>query len=209
MRRSAGKCADGVLRGEVRGMEIVGHVFRLEVEEPREMRQVRLERVVREQVLEIARVRGHVGAPAARQGECVLELRAHCQNVARSGDGERQRLRRVAPSAADQALATGHDARDAVVVAGTDLAVVAQERVGDARQALEGFGVVRGQRLVGEIAARQHDRAARAPRAGGGAAACTGGRAQRGGSARRSARVRRQRRRRRAAGRPSGVRPAR
>ncbi len=37
-----------------------------------------------------------------------------------------------------------------------------QERVGDPRQPLQGFGVVRGQRLVGEVAARQDDGPAQA-----------------------------------------------
>ena len=51
-----GEVRDRVLSGEVTGMEVVGDVFGLDVEQPLEVRQIRLEGLMRQQILEIARV---------------------------------------------------------------------------------------------------------------------------------------------------------
>ena len=67
---------DGVLRGEVLRVEVVGDDLGLEREQPREVREAVRERAVRRQVLEVAVVRRHVGAAAARERERVLELGA-------------------------------------------------------------------------------------------------------------------------------------
>ena len=141
-------------------MQVVGDVDRLDVEQASQMREVRLEGPIRQQILEVAGVRRHVSAPAARQREGVLELGADRQNGLRSRDRQGERLRGVASGAADQALAPVHDPCHRVVVAGPYLSVVREERVGDSRQPLQRLGVVRGQRLVGEVPAGQHDRPA-------------------------------------------------
>ena len=52
------------------------------------------------------------------------------------------------------------NAHDRVVVARQDRSVVEQERIGDGRQALQRLAVVSGDGLVGEVAARHHERAA-------------------------------------------------
>ena len=62
---------------------------------------------------------------------------------------------------------------DRVVGARVDRPVVDEEQVGDAREPLERVVVVVGDRLVGDVAARQHERAAGVARAAGGAAAST------------------------------------
>ncbi len=121
-----------VLRRQVSRMQVVDHVGRIHVEQPHEVGQVRLEGAICEQVLEVARVRRHVGPSPASQRERVLELGAHRQNGLGSGDGQMERLRGVASAAPDHALAAVHDPRDGVVVPCPDLAVVGQERIGDA-----------------------------------------------------------------------------
>ena len=149
--------ARGVLGRQVGRVQVVGDVGRLEVEQPLQMRQVRLEGSVRQQVFEIAGVRSHVRSPAAHQREGVLQLRADRKEGLRSGDRKREWLRRVAAGPAYQAFAPVHDPRDRVVVAAPDLAVMRQERVGDRRQSLERLGIVRGERLVRQVAAGQND----------------------------------------------------
>ncbi len=105
-------------------------------------------------------MRGDVGASAAGERERVLELRAHGKQGPRRRNRQRQRLGGVTARAADDRRPPGHHPRDRVVVAGADLAVVEEERVGQAGQALGRVRVVGRQRLVGEIAGRQHDRPA-------------------------------------------------
>ena len=110
------------------------------------------ERPVRGQVLEVAVVRCDVGPPAAGEGERVLQLGADRQQRPRGRDRQRERLGRVPPAAPDDRRPSGDDPRDRVVVAGPDLPVVDEERVGEAGEALRGVGIVGGQRLVGEVA---------------------------------------------------------
>ena len=141
-------------------MHVVDDVLGLDVKQALEVGQVRFEGPVCQQVLEIAGVRRHVGAAAPGQSEGVFEFRADRQKRGRRRDGQVQWLRGVAAAAADQTLAPVHDTRDGVVVACPYLAVVGEERVGDARQPLDRLGVVRGQRLVRYVAAGQHDRPA-------------------------------------------------
>jgi len=129
-------------------MKVVGHVFGLYLQQATEVGEVHLEGLVRQQVLEIARMRRHAGTRATRQREGVLELRANRQNVAGSGDRQIERLRGVAAAASDHALPPVHDPRHRIVVARPNFTIVAQERICDPRQTLQRFGVVRGQRLV-------------------------------------------------------------
>ncbi len=118
------------------------------------------ERAVGREVLEVAVVRGDVGAPAAREGERVLELRAHGEQRHRRGDRQRHGLRGVAAGAAHDGLAPGDHARDGVVVAGPDLPVMGEEPVREAGEPREGVRVVGGQRLVREVAGGEDQRSA-------------------------------------------------
>ena len=131
-------------------MQVVGDVDRFEVEQALEVRQVRFEGAICQQILEIAGVRRHVRPPAAGQGEGVLELGADGQHgrSLRHRDRQRDRFGGVAAGAADQALPAIDDAGHGVVVPGPDLAIVGQERVGDAGQPLQRLVVVGSQRLV-------------------------------------------------------------
>src|SRR5450759_3985647 len=109
--------AGRVLRRQIPRMHVVDDVLGLYVEQPLQVREVRLEGAVRQQVLEIARVWRHVGAAAPGQREGVLEFRADRQKRGGSGDGQGEWLRGVAAATADQTLAPLHDPRHGVDVA--------------------------------------------------------------------------------------------
>ena len=111
-------------------------------------------------VLEIAVVGRDVGSSPAGQGERVLQLRADRQDRPLRCHREGQRLGGVATPASHERHPTRDHAADRVVVARADLAVVDEERVGEAGQALRGVGIVGREGLVGEVAGREHDRAA-------------------------------------------------
>ena len=128
----------GVLGGQVLGVEVVDDDLGLQGEEPREVGEAVREGAVGREVLEVAVVRGDVGAPAARERERVLELGAHGEQRHRRRDRQRQGLRRVPAGAAHDGLAPRDHARDRVVVAGPDLAVVGEEPVREAGEAREG-----------------------------------------------------------------------
>ena len=109
------------------------------------------------------------------QAEGVLQLGAARQDRARRTlPRQRQRLRRAAARAADRHLATAEHPRDRVVGAGVDRPVVAEEVVGDAAQAAERIAVGVGDRLVGDVAAGQHERLGETNGRAGDAAAYTG-----------------------------------
>ena len=150
----------GVLGGQVLGVEVVDDDFRLQGEEPREVGEPVREGAVGREVLEVAVVGRHVGAPAAREGERVLELGAHGEQRHRRRDRQRQGLGRVPAGAAHDGLAPGDHARDGIVVAGPDLPVVGEEPVREAAQPREGIRVVRGQRLVREVPGGEDERPA-------------------------------------------------
>ena len=155
-----GEVCDGVLRGEVLGVEVVGRDLGLEREQPTEMREAVREGPVRRQVLEVAVVGRDVGPSPAGQGERVLQLRADRQDRPLCCYGEGQGLGGVAAPATHERDPTRDHAADRIVVARADLAVVDEERVGEAGQALRGVGIVGCEGLVGEVAGREHDRAA-------------------------------------------------
>ena len=149
-----------VLGGQVLGVEVVSDDLGLQGQQPLQVRQPVGEGPVRGQVLQVAVVRRDVGPAPAGQGEGVLQLGPHRQERPLRRDRQRQRLRGVAAPAPDDRGPPRHDPADGVVVAGPDLAVVDEERVGKPGQALRRVGVVGGQRLVGEVAGRQHERPA-------------------------------------------------
>jgi hypothetical protein len=68
------------------------------------------------------------------------------------------RRRHEAPRAAQHRRPSAHDARDRVVDPGLDRAVVQQEDVGDPREPLQRVVVAERDRLVADVAARQHER---------------------------------------------------
>ena len=74
--------------------------------------------------------------------------------------GRRERLRGVAARAPHGIGGPRTDAHHRVVGADVDRAVVDQERVGDAGEPLAGVVVAVGDRLVGDVAAGQHERRA-------------------------------------------------
>ena len=60
-------------------MKVVDDIFGLDVQKALQVGKVRLKRPIRQQVLEVTRVRRHVGTAAAGQCEGVLEFRADRQ----------------------------------------------------------------------------------------------------------------------------------
>jgi len=152
--------AHGVLGRQVARVQVVGDVGRLEVEQPLQMRQVRLEGSIRQQIFEIARVLGRrARARRAPARKCASARRrpperapgwrwavpaAPARSRAPAGSGSRAH-----PPPASPSRRSGPGSRGC-----------GQERVGDAGQPLQRLGVIRGQRLVGQVAAGQHDRPA-------------------------------------------------
>ena len=74
---------------------------------------------------------------------------------------QRDRQRRIAAGAAQQARDAAHDPRHAVVDMAGDGPVVHQEDVGDVAEPLYGLDLVRADRLVAQVAAGSDDREAR------------------------------------------------
>ena len=100
------------------------------------------------------------GAPPARQAEGALELGAAGQHVAAGRQRQREHARDGAARAPQrQRPAAGH-AQHRVVDARLDRAVVEHDEVGDRRQPLARVVVLVGDRLVGDVAARHHQRLA-------------------------------------------------
>ena len=73
-------------------------------------------------------------------------------------DRQLDRRRHVPARAAQDARAPRGHAHDRIVGARLDRTIVEQEEIGDARQALASFVVAIGDRLVGHVAARHHER---------------------------------------------------
>ena len=144
-------------RRQVVGVQVVGHDLRRDREEPLEVRHAHGEGA---QGLLVAQVADVVARPCARalgQAEGALELGSAGQQLARV-DGQRQRLGHVPARAAQQQRAPADRAHDRVVGARADRAVVHEDVVGDARQALDRVVVAVGDRLVGDVAAGHHQR---------------------------------------------------
>ena len=101
------------------------------------------------------------GVGVAREAEGVLELRAGGERL---GKRSRQRHREggVAPGPADQPRPPGTHLRDRVVVAHGDLTIVDQVRVRDRRQPVDLLPAF-DDGLLGEVAARHHQRPAGCP----------------------------------------------
>ena len=151
---------DGELGRQVLRVEVVDDDLRLQREQAGEVGEAVGEGAMRRQVLEVAVVGRDVRPPAARERERVLELGADGQQRHRRRDRERHRVGGVAARPADDRLASGDDAGHGVVVARPDLPVVDEEAVGEPGEPRERVLVVGRQRLVGQVAGGQDDRAA-------------------------------------------------
>ena len=113
-------------------------------------------------VLEVADVVPDPRPAALDEAESALELRAAAEHLALAVDRQLDALGHVAARAAEQERppprAERHGARDGVVRARLDRAVVQQEEVRDRPEACERLVVLVGDRLVGHVAARHHER---------------------------------------------------
>ncbi len=147
-----------VARREVVGVQVVCDDLGHDLEQLLEVRDAVLQRRQRLVVLDVADVVAAPRAIALRDAERVLLLGAGAEHVAWRGDRQVERGRHVAARAAHEQRALADDADDGVVGARRDRAVVDEEAVGDRAQALERVGVVVGDRLVGDVAARHDER---------------------------------------------------
>ena len=148
-------------RREVVGMQVVRDHLGRDGEQPLEVRDALAEGGQRLDVAEIADVVPDPRALAARQAERALELGSAREQRARRGDGQRLAGGDEAARAPQHHRPPAHGAHDGVVGADVDRAVVDEEGVGDPGEALAGVVVAIGDRLVGHVAAGQHERAAR------------------------------------------------
>ena len=142
---------------QVVGVQVVGDDLRRHGEELLEVRDALGEGAQRLLVAQVADVVADPGARALGHAERALELGPAGQQP---GGGERERERRgdVAARAAQHERPAADGAHDRVVGARVDRAVVEQDVVGDAGQALARVVVAVGDRLVGHVAARHHER---------------------------------------------------
>ena len=147
-------------RREVVGVQVVRDDLRDDVEEPLEVRDALAEGGQRLGVAQVADVVPDPGARALGQAEGALELRAAGQDRRAAGDREGLGRRDEPARAAQQGRSPPHDARDGVVGARVDRAVVQQHGVGQRPQPAQGVVVAERDRLVADVAAGQHERGA-------------------------------------------------
>ena len=145
--------------GEVVGVQVVRHHLGPDGEQPLEVTDALLEGAQRLVVLQVADVVRHPRPRPLRQAEGALELGAAGQQRPRRLNGQADAGRCVPARAAQHQRGRAQRAEGAhhgVVGAHVDRPVVGEQQVGDRRQALQGVGVVVGDRLVGEVAAGHH-----------------------------------------------------
>jgi hypothetical protein len=150
-----------VLRGGIRRMQIVRDDLGTDVQDLLHARDRRLEEVERRDVLQVADVWTEVRAVAGRDAERVLELRPDREHRPLDRTRERDRARHVTARSAQQGRRAGDHARDRIVAARRDRAVVHDDRVRDRSESGDRFGVVGADRLVRRIRRRHHERPAR------------------------------------------------
>ena len=136
-------------------MEVVRDDVELDVEHREVEREVGAEGAVGRLGVEVAEVRREERLAAARDAERALQLGARGDDRP-GGARERQRGGRVPARAAERE----RGAHDGVLAAAVDRPVVREEGVGDPAEPRPRLVVVEGDRLVGEVPARQHERAA-------------------------------------------------
>ena len=103
-------------------------------------------------------MRAHVSDIAANERERVLEVRADGDQRPRGRNGQAHRARHIAARPAQQQRRTVDHASHRVVYRCEDLTVVEQEEIGDVAESAKCFRVADGDRFVGQVAARHHER---------------------------------------------------
>ena len=149
-----------VLGRQVLGMQVVRHHRGLDREQPLEVVDALRERAQRLVVLEVADVMAHPRAPALRHGEGVLQLARRTRAGAAARDRQRDRRRHVAARAAQHAAGAPPPRAPPSRRCASRSGGRAAGRVGDAAEPLARFLVAIGDRLVGHVAARHHQRLA-------------------------------------------------
>ena len=152
-----------VPRAQVAGVQVVRDHLRRHLQKLRHVLDRVLEGAPRRLVLEVPDVVAEEQLASTRQAHRVLQLRPHRQQR-RQLERRLHRLGGVAARSADRCRlaarllpdVTTRD--DRIVHARVDLALAHQERVSDPRKALERVLVAERDRLVGDIAARRHQR---------------------------------------------------
>ena len=150
------------LRAEVAGVEVVRDGGGRDVEEARHALQGFLEEAEGLEVFEVAEMLAGDGEAGAGEAKGVFLLRAAGQDFGFAA-AEKNRLRGVAASAAQEHALAGDDADHGVVDAGVDAAIVVGECVGDAGEMLFGFGVVDDDGLFADVAAGHDERGVGGP----------------------------------------------
>ena len=142
------------LRREVLRMEVAGDQLRANAEHVEVELEIVDECAIRRLGVEVAEVRREERALARGDAEGGLELRAG--GYERLRRRERQRRGREPARPPDRKAA----ADDGVLAAPVDRPVVREECVRDAGEPAAGLVVMKGDRLVGEVSARHHERTA-------------------------------------------------
>ena len=138
------------------GMQVMRNRLRPQFEHALQVIGRLLERLATGGVVQVADVLRQVGLRAARQAAGVLQKAAERQ-YRRAGRGQRDRRRRVAARATDEERrAIISRAHHAVVAADQDVAVVHDERIGDAAEPRHRLVVVDHQRLAARVGAGRH-----------------------------------------------------
>ena len=150
---------------QVVGMEVVGDDLGLDREQSPEMVDPAAIGLERLEVLQVSHVGTDPRAGALGDAEGVLELGPAAEDRTRGCERQRDRRGCVAARAPDQhwRLTNGPVQRShhGVVGARLDRPVVDQQRIRDLRQPCAGIRVDVGDRLVGEVARRHHQRLVR------------------------------------------------
>ena len=118
-------------------MQVVGDARRPEREQSLVQGDVRLERAVRLEMIQVAQVMAEDRPAVAAQREGRLELPADRQDRHGQSSGSGDRLRGVPARAADRRFDAADHPRHRIIAAHMDRPVVGQENVGDAGQPLD------------------------------------------------------------------------
>ena len=138
------------------GVQVVRDGLRLDVEHRAQVIDHLDQRAAGGRVVEVADMRRQEGLVTAGDADRVLQPGARGQHR-RARARQLDRPRRVAARAADELRAAGgRQAQHAVVAAGDDVAVVQQQRVGDALQPRQRLVVADHQRLAVRVGAGHH-----------------------------------------------------
>lgn len=146
-------------RGYVR-VQIMGDNRRLDVQRRQQVADGFLEDTDAFGGVEVADVLGNEGLAAARDRHGRLQRAADGKDR-RHGSRQPNRLRHVAAGTADELRPAGDDGRHGIVGVGDDVAIMADDEVGDAGKPQLGLAIVDQKRLAAWIGAGGDDRPAR------------------------------------------------